>query len=70
MLQSFMKNEIGAIFKGHNIMEYKSPDDELNIDTFFKVIAYACLYKSKGHSVDDIKAHDITITFVREDSQM
>ena len=63
---SIIKNEIGAIFKGHNIMEYKSPYDELNIDTFFKVIAYACLYKSKGHSVDDIKAHDITITFVRE----
>ncbi len=40
-----IENEIGTIFKGHNIIEYKSPDDELNIDTFFKVIAYACLYK-------------------------
>lgn len=61
-----IENEIGTIFKGHNIIEYKSPDDELNIDTFFKVIAYACLYKSTGHFIDDIKARDITITFVRE----
>ena len=61
-----IKNEIGKIFKGHNVFEYKSPDDELNIDTFFKVVAYACLYKSKGTSVDSIKANDITITFVRQ----
>ena len=27
-------NEIGKLFRGHNIMEYKSPKDELNIDTF------------------------------------
>ena len=23
-----IKNEIGSIFRGHNIMEYKSPEDE------------------------------------------
>ena len=40
--------------------------EELNIDTFFKVIAYACLYKSKGTSVNKIRANDITITFVRQ----
>lgn len=59
-------NEIGSIFKGHNIIEYKSPDDELNIDTFFKVIAYASLYKSHGRFVDHIKADDVTISFIRE----
>lgn len=59
-------NEIGSIFKGHNIIEYKSPDDELNIDTFFKVIAYASLYKSHGQFVDHIKADDVTISFIRE----
>ena len=40
-------NEIGRSFRGHNIMEYKSPKDELNIDTFYKAGAYAGLYNGK-----------------------
>ena len=36
-----IKNEIGKIFLGHNIMEYKSPDDNMNINTFYKVLSYA-----------------------------
>lgn len=39
-------NDVGKIFRGHNILEYKSPDDSLDIDTFYKVSGYACLYKS------------------------
>ena len=31
-----IKNEIGKIFRGHNIMEYKSPQDSMNVDTFIK----------------------------------
>ena len=41
-----VENEIGRIFRGHNILEYKSPEDHLNIDTFYKSEAYAALYKS------------------------
>ena len=59
-------NEIGAIFRGHNIVEYKSPQDHLDIDTFYKVGAYASLYKSYGETVDSIKADDITVSIVRE----
>ncbi len=59
-------NEIGHIFKGNNIMEYKSPEDHLNIDTFYKAAAYACLYKSCGAKVDAIKADDITVSLVRD----
>ena len=59
-----IKKKIGKIFKGHNIIEYKSPDDGLSIDDFYKVIAYAGLYKSDVQCVDSIKAEDITITFV------
>lgn len=47
-------------------MEYKSPEDELNIDVYFKGLAYACLYKAAGRYVDEIAAEEITITFVRE----
>ena len=59
-------SEIGKLFKGHNIVEYKSPEDHLDIDTFFKTLAYACLYKSYGKTVDAIKAEDITISIIRE----
>lgn len=59
-------SEIGKLFKGHNIVEYKSPEDHLDIDTFYKTLAYACLYKSYGKTVDAIKAEDITISVIRE----
>ena len=59
-------NEIGKLFRGHNIMEYKSPKDELNIDTFYKSEAYASLYKSYGESVDKRTADDITVSIVRQ----
>lgn len=61
-----VENEIGKIFKGHNIFEYKSPKDELDIDTFYKAMAYASLYKSYGKTLDEIKADDVTISLVRK----
>ena len=61
-----INNEIGCIFRGHNIVEYKDPVDSLNIDVFFKTEGYACLYKSYGKTVDAIAENDITMTFVRE----
>lgn len=47
-------NETGRIFRGHNILEYKSPRDELDIDTFYKAAAYASLYKSYGKTLDAV----------------
>lgn len=61
-----ISNEIGKLFRGHNIMEYKSPEDHLNIDDFYKTGAYASLYKSYGETVDEIKADDVTISIMRE----
>ena len=61
-----IKNEIGKIFQKHNIFEYKSPKDELNIDTFYKAVAYACLYKVLPNHVDEIPAEEITITLIRD----
>ena len=60
-----LKNDIGEIFRDYNIMEYKSPSDKMNIDTYFKVMSYAGLYKTQGDGVDAIKSDSITITFVR-----
>ena len=61
-----IENEIGKIFEGHNIFEYKSPEDELGIDEYFKTLAYSCLYKAISPVVDGIKAEDVTISLVRE----
>lgn len=55
---------IGRIFRGHNIIEYKSPEDSFSINDFYKVYGYACFYKSDTETVDAIRADDITITFV------
>ena len=61
-----IKNEIGKIFRKHNIFEYKSPKDELNIDTFYKAVVYACLYKVLPNHVNEIPAEEITITLIRD----
>ena len=47
-------------------MEYKSPEDHLDIDAFYKAGAYASLYKTYGKSSDEIKADDITVSLLRE----
>lgn len=59
-------NEIGKQFRGYNIMEYKSPEDHLNIDSFYKSGAYASLYKAYGETVDGRAADDITVSIVRQ----
>ncbi len=61
-----IKNKIGKIFARYNILEYKSPQDTMGIDTFYKVLAYASLYKVSSEKEDGYKAEDITITLVRQ----
>ena len=47
-------------------LEYKSPEDKLNLDTFIKVLGYACLYKANEKYFDEIRLEDITISLVRD----
>ena len=61
-----IKKNIGRIFRKYNIFEYKSPEDYLSIDDFYKVYGYANLYKSDTPRVDLIKSDEITISFVCE----
>ncbi len=68
--EEVIKNEIGSFFLGHNIVEYKSPDDSINIDTFYKVLSYACLYKADTGAVDEILDTDITVSLIREQKPM
>ncbi len=58
-------NSIGRHFRKHNIIEFKNPEDKLNIDVIWKTVAYAALYKSMGNRADEIKISDITVTIFR-----
>ncbi len=59
-----IRKNIGRIFRKYNIIEYKSPDDYLSIDAFYKVYGYACFYKADAVKEDEIKSHEITISYV------
>ena len=38
-----IEKNIAAIFRKENIVEYKSPDDYISVDDFYKVYSYACI---------------------------
>nr|WP_305137473.1 hypothetical protein [uncultured Schaedlerella sp.] len=59
-----VKKNIGRIFKKYNIIEYKSPDDSLSVDDFYKVYGYTCFYKADVQYTDSIPAEELSITFV------
>ncbi|WP_411680035.1 DUF4351 domain-containing protein [Clostridium thailandense] len=55
-------NEIGKLFRNYNIIEYKSPEDSFNIDDYYKVLAYAYLYKSLREDYKVIEIDEMTIS--------
>lgn len=61
-----VKKNIGRIFRKYNIIEYKSPDDSLGVDDFYKVYGYTCFYKADVPFADSIPVQELTITFVAE----
>lgn len=63
-----IEDEIGRIFRRHNLLEYKSSGDAMNIDTWYKAIGYGCLYKAlAGNFVNEIRADTVTLTLVRRE---
>ena len=61
-----IKNSIGRRFKRYNLFEYKSPKDEMNIDTFYKVLGYGCMFKALAGHVNEIPAEEVTLTMLRD----
>lgn len=61
-----IQNEIGKIFRKYNFLEYKSPDDTLNYDTFLKGVAYIYLYKAGEAHVDELLLEEMSLSFIRE----
>ena len=60
-----LHDPIGMIFARNNLIEYKSPDDAMTIDTLYKVIGYGCLFKSMSPAVNSIPSNEITLTLIR-----
>ncbi|WP_044913060.1 hypothetical protein [Butyrivibrio sp. WCE2006] len=60
-----INNAIGRIFSTYNIVEYKSPEDNLTIDDFYKTIGYACFYKGYGERVNQIDVSNMSISIFR-----
>ena len=59
-----IQKNIGRIFRKHNIIEYKSPEDYLTINDFYKVYGYCCFYQSDTEHVCEIEPEELTITFI------
>ena len=55
-----IKKNIAKIFRGHNLVEYKSPEDSLSVSSYIKTIGYGCLYQA----IENVDYKDITITLV------
>jgi hypothetical protein len=51
---------IARIFRGHNLFEYKSPDDYLSVDDFKKTLAYVLLYSIH----ERVPLSDVTLSIV------
>ena len=60
-----ISNKIGHIFRKHNIIEYKSPDDGFSLKTFYKTQGYACLYMVSSRHSEAVNSGDVTVTMVR-----
>ena len=59
-----IRKNIGRIFRKHNIIEYKGPEDYLSVDDFYKVYGYTCFYKADTAVADMIKIEELTISLV------
>ncbi|MDR0683772.1 MAG: hypothetical protein LBF83_01395, partial [Spirochaetaceae bacterium] len=55
-------NKIAAIFKSYNIIEYKSPRDNVSIFDFNKVCGYAYIYSA----INKVPLEEITVTFIAD----
>lgn len=60
-----MNDPIGEFLRQVNIFEYKSPEDGLSIDDFYKVQGYGLIYKGFGRKVNELPLENLTLTLVR-----
>ena len=60
-----LTDPIGEFFKAVNLFEYKSPEDGLSIDDFYKAQGYGLIYKGFDRKVNELPIEDMTLTLIR-----
>ena len=55
---------IGEFFKAVNLFEYKSPEDGLSIDDFYKAQSYWLIYKGFDRKVNELPIENMTLTLI------
>ena len=61
-----IQDEIGALLRTRNIIEYKSPGARLDAEEFYKTLGYVSRYIYEEHDHDKYPAEDYTMMFLRE----
>lgn len=59
-----IRKQFASIFKRYNVIEYKSPEDTLTVDDYYKVIGYSCIFRFQTGKVNEVACEDITITYI------
>jgi hypothetical protein len=57
--EAVIDKDIARIFRGHNIIEYKSPEAYVSVWDFHKVYSYACSYAA----LNRVSFRDMSVTF-------
>ena len=60
-----LTDPVGSFFKIHNVLEYKSPNDQLSINDFYKTQGYALLYKGLSKTADEVPVEELTVSIFR-----
>jgi hypothetical protein len=57
-----LHQKFAQFFRGHNIFEFKSPEDSLSVSDYMKTFSYPCVYQQEAN----ISYTDLTLTLVRD----
>ena len=58
--ETVIRKNIATIFREVNLLEFKSPDDYVSVDDFYKVYGYACQYVY----LNNVSITSLTISFI------
>ena len=64
MVDTMLVSGLGKIFRKWNLIEYKSPEQSLGIDTYKRSMGYAYLFSACTEGATSME--ELTLTFVRE----
>jgi hypothetical protein len=56
-----LHQKFAGIFRGHNILEFKSPEDSLSVSDYIKTFSYPCIYQQEAN----VSYLDVTLTLIR-----